>query len=227
VRRLTGSALLLHGHDKSAIDKWLKPSMGDFQKAVEAGKPLDSRERVGSVLKAAFSGQSVARALNDESAMHDFTEVIDEIRSIGGYNEVISAQESLEATDILKLRDAPLDRPGFLKPDDEDAIQHFTDHMMQSAGWPPDRRKFVEDDVRKLARIEQEQQDFCQYLQPLQNLRHTHSPYAVYASPTKYVCSCRLLGHQTVVENEDIDTVIRAMKVVYCDGCLQRSPRTQ
>ena len=36
VRRLTGSALLLHGHNESAIDKWLKPSIGDFRKAVEA-----------------------------------------------------------------------------------------------------------------------------------------------------------------------------------------------
>jgi tetratricopeptide (TPR) repeat protein len=226
VRRLTGSALLLHGHDEYAIDRWLKPSIGDFRKAVESGKPLDSLERVESVLKAAFSGQSVARALNDQSALHDFTEVIDEIRSIGGYDEVISAQELLEANDILKLRDAPLDRPGFLKPDDEDAIQHFTDHMMQSAGWLPDRRKFVEDDVRKRARIEQEQQDFCQHLQPLQNLRHTHSPHTVYASPTKYVCACSLLGYETVIENKDIDTVIRAMKIVYCDGCRHRSPRT-
>ena len=50
-----------------------------------------------------FSGQSVARALNDQSALHDFTEAIDEIRSIGGYDEVISDQESLEAMDILKF----------------------------------------------------------------------------------------------------------------------------
>jgi tetratricopeptide (TPR) repeat protein len=226
VRRLTGSTLLLHGHDKSATDDWLKPSIGDFRSAVEAGKPLDSSERVESVLKAAFSGQSVARALNDETALHDFTEVIDQIRSIGGYDEVISAQESLEAKDILKLRDAPLDRPGFLKPDDEDAIQGFTDQIMQSAGWPADRRKFVEDDVRKRARIEQEQQDFCRHLQPLQNLRHTHAAHTVYASPTKYICSCSLLGLKTVIEDEDIDTVIRAMKIVHCDGCPHRSRRT-
>ncbi|MEX1026576.1 MAG: hypothetical protein WD049_01015 [Candidatus Paceibacterota bacterium] len=225
LRRLTGTALLVQGHDESAKENWLRPSIDDFRKAVDAAKPLDSSERVELALKAAFSGQSVARALEDQSTLSEFVEAIDQVRSMGSFDELIAAQETLESNDILNLSDHPRDGRGFLKPDDEDAIQYFTDHMMQSTGWPEDRRKYVEDDVRKMARIEQEQEEYCQHLQPLQNLLHTRSPHTVYASPTKYTCSCTLLGYQTQIETDEIDTVLNAMKRVYCEGCERRSPR--
>ena len=225
IRRLTGSILLQQAHEESAKDRWLVPSLKDFRKAVKAAKLMDCSQRYELVLKAAFSGQGVARAVNDQSALAEFTEVIDEVRSMGGYDEIIAVQESVEATDILNVPDRS--RPGrsFLAPDDEESIQQFTNHMMQSTGWPEDRRRFVEDDVRKMARIEQEQDGYCQHLQPLQNLLHTDSPLTVYASPTKYTCSCTLLGHETRIETEDIETVIVAMKRVYCANCQHRSPR--
>ena len=163
--------------------------------------PSDSPEHIAVLaLKAAFPGQSVARALDDKGALAEFTELINDVRSMGGYDKLITAQESLESNDILNLPDRPRDGRGFLKPDDEDAIQFFTNHLMQSTGWPEDRRRFVEDDVRKMARIEQEQDEYCQYLQPLQNLLHTRSPHTVYAEATQYTCSCTLLRHQTSVE---------------------------
>ena len=223
VRRLTGSVLLIHGRDESAKDTWLRPSLRNFQQAVEAAKPLDAPERVEGALKAAFSGQGVARALDDEGALAEFAELINEVRSMGDYDDLIAAQESLESNDILNAR--PGDGRGILRPDNEDAIRHLTDHIMQSCGWPEDRRRFVEDDVRKMARTEQEQEEYCRHLQPLQNLLHTRSPHTIYASPTKYTCSCTLLGHKTEIETDDIETVIDAMKRVYCAGCDQRNPR--
>jgi hypothetical protein len=76
-----------------------------------------------------------------------------------------------------------------------------------------------------MAVIEQEQDEYCQHLQPLQNLLHTHHPQTVYATPTRYVCSCTLLGYETQIEMEDIDTVINAMKRVYCAECQRRTAR--
>lgn len=225
LRELTGSALLLQVHDESAKEEWLRPSINDFRKAIQAAKPLDSRERVELALKAAFPGQSVARALDDQTGLAEFTKVIEEIRAMGGYDELIAEQGSLQSTDILALRRDDREGRGFLRPDDEDSIQFFVDHMMKSTGWPEDRRRFVEDDVRKMARIEQEQDRYCRHLQPLQNLLHTRSPLTVFASPTQYMCSCTLLGHQTSIENDDIETVINAMKRVYCEDCDLRSPR--
>lgn len=224
LRQLVGSALLVQARDETAKDKWLLPSMEDYRRAVAAAKSLESSERFDLLIKAAFSGHTIAHALNDQTALAGFTEVIDEIRSLGGYAELIATQESFEANNVLNRVNVPRERRDFLRPADESAIQEFTDHMMQSSGWPPDRRRFVEDDVRKMAVIEREQDEYCQYLQPLQNLLHTRHPETVYATRTGYVCSCTLLGYETQIEMEDIDTVINAMKRVYCAECQRRIP---
>jgi hypothetical protein len=227
LRQLTGTMLLKQGHDVSAKDRWLKPAIADFRKAVAAVKPLESSNEIEPALKSAFSGQSVAYAIGDQDALVEFAKLIDEVRSRGGYDELIAFQESIESTDILDGPDTPRDGRGVLNLDDENTIQSFANLIMQSTGWPEDRRAFVLDDVRKMAQIEREQDEHCQYLQPLQNLLHTRSPSTVYASPTKYTCSCTLLGHETRIETEDIATVITAMKRVYCENCTQRSPRQE
>jgi tetratricopeptide (TPR) repeat protein len=225
VRRLTGAAFVVHACDESAKDRWLKPAIADLREAIEAARPLDSSEAVDVALIAASSGETVARALEDHAAVSEFSAVVDEIRSLGGYDESIAARAALEVGDVLNLRSDSHDDYTFPRPDEEDKIQYFTDHMMVSTGWPEDRRRFVEDDVRKMARIGLEQDEYCQHLQPLQNLLHSRSPHTAYASRTKYTCSCTLLAYQTQIENEDIDTVINAMKRVYCDNCSSRSPR--
>jgi hypothetical protein len=103
-------------------------------------------------------------------------------------------------------------------------IRFFADHMMKAIGYPEDRRRHVEADVRKLARIEVAQWEYCRHLQPLQNLIHTQSPATAFSRPTMYVCSCTLFGHQTKIEVEDVDVTISAMKQVYCSKCSMRSP---
>lgn len=108
--------------------------------------------------------------------------------------------------------------------ENEDAVQDFVEMNMRAMGLPEDRRRHVEDDVRKLARSEEVQRKFCRYLQPVQNLEHTLSPDTIYTRPTKYTCACTLLNCGTVIETDDIDVAIDAMKRTYCDGCAKRAP---
>jgi hypothetical protein len=95
---------------------------------------------------------------------------------------------------------------------------------MAATGLSADRRRSVEDDLRKQIRIDQVQRSFCKHLQPLQNLEHTASPETAYLFKTQYTCSCTRFGHQTRIENDDIEVVINAMQRTYCDECRERDP---
>lgn len=222
VRRLAGSVLLLLAQDDSARERWLNPSLADFQRAAEAAEPLDSPRLVELGLKAAFTGQGLAHAINADAALPAFTGTIERIRETGEYGELIRSLEPLAEDDLLGIQSSDAAETPW--PDDEDAIQHYTDHIMQSGGWPHDRRQFVEDDVRKVTRTKREQVEYCRHLQPLQNLEHTQSPDTAYTTPTRYVCSCAIFDRETSIELEDIDTVIDAMKRVYCNSCDRRAP---
>ena len=71
---------------------------------------------------------------------------------------------------------------------------------------------------------EQVKRTYCRHLQPIQNLTHTRSPRTIYTRPTQHTCKCLRFGHQTVIEQEDIDVVIKAMQRTYCDECGFREP---
>jgi hypothetical protein len=225
MRHLVGASLLVQGNDESARDGWLRPSINDYRASLHAITPFDSPEHAELALKSACSARLIAKALADDEAILEFSRVIEEIRSLEGCDALIAQQESIESQDLLSRIGLPVDDHSYLNPGDEKAIERFTNHIMQSTGWPEDRRQFVEDDVRKMARSIQEQQEYCRHLQPLQNLLHTHSPLTIYASKTWYTCSCTSLGYETRIESDDIDAVINAMKRTYCDGCTSRSPR--
>lgn len=226
VRGLTGAALLLFAKDPSAIEKWLKPALNDYQRAVEVGSKLAPDVQAELALKAAFSGRIIAKAVNDQAAFNSFDQTISELRATGRYVAIIAAQEALELQSPLHAIESDHDRRD-RNFESEEQIQFATDQIMQSTGWPQDRREFVEDDVRKMARIEREQVEFCQHLQPLQDLVHTQSPRTIYTAKTRYTCSCTLLGIETHIELDDIDAVISTMKNVHCNSCLRRSPREQ
>ena len=226
LRRMAGTILLLQSGDEAATDAWLSPAVDDFRRAIEAAKLWETEERSELVIKSAFSGRSVAIRIQDQPAVDEFSAEIEGIRAEGGFDRLIAEQESIEANDLPARKDnSRQGGRGVVRHDDEESIQYFTNHIMQSTGWPSDRRRFVEDDVRKMARIEKEQDEYCQHLQPLQNLLHTRSSRTVYASATEYTCSCTLLGYKTQIETTDIETVIDAMKRVYCNECNRRSPR--
>jgi redox-regulated HSP33 family molecular chaperone len=107
---------------------------------------------------------------------------------------------------------------------DDTQIPRIAGQLMEAFGWPEDRREYVEDDLRKMSRVDQAKRLYCRHLEAIQNLAHTQSPRTIYTRPTQYTCKCQRLGHRTVIEQEDIDVVIKAMQRTYCDECTHREP---
>lgn len=107
---------------------------------------------------------------------------------------------------------------------DDAQIPGIAGQLMEAFGWPEDRRECVEDDLRKMSRSEQVKRSYCRHLQPIQNLAHTQSLRTIYTRPTQHTCQCLRFGHQTVIEQEDIEVVINAMQRTYCDECGFREP---
>ncbi len=137
LRRLTGAILVELADDPNAREIWLRPSINDFQRAADAARPLNSAVQCELAVKAAVSGTTVARFLNDEIATAEFSQVLTEVRGIGDFEELIASQEALEATDVLNNpKDSAAPRY-ILKTNDETGIQHYTDLMMAAGGWPP------------------------------------------------------------------------------------------
>jgi len=107
---------------------------------------------------------------------------------------------------------------------DDAGIPAIASQLMEAFGWPEDRREYVEDDLRKLARADEVKRSYCRHLQPIQNLTHTRSPSTIYTRFTRHTCKCLRSGQQTVIEHEDIDVVINAMQRTYCAECQHREP---
>ena len=79
-------------------------------------------------------------------------------------------------------------------PKDESEIQRCVTMLMEASGFPEDRRRSVEDDLRKQIRTQQVQQESCRHLRPLQDLEHLRSSATAYLFKARYTCSCTLLG---------------------------------
>jgi hypothetical protein len=223
-RKLAGTALLRNFHDPSAKETWLRPSLADYRRGIEVAGPVTSPMTADLVLKPATTALTIARSLGDDAAIAEFTAIIDDVRATGLYDEQIAKQEHIESLDPLLEQVDDRKKP-FLTPNNEKGIQDYTDLMMSSTGFPAERREYVEDDVRKIARIEEIQYTYCEHLQPLQNLKHLDSPNTAYTSKTKYVAACSLLGYEMSIEVDDIETTINAMKSVHCNVCPHRHPR--
>jgi hypothetical protein len=163
--------------------------------------------------------------LGETSSLGEFNAIIDKHRSLPENQQEIADHEAASLHHPLRTPSRNVPARAHRELSDENMVKRLADKMIEALGLPPERRGNVEDDFRKEAKIEAVQQDYCKHLQPVQNNEHLLSPRIAYARPTRYTCSCTLLGYRTRIENEDIDTVINAMQRVYCEGCDKREPR--
>lgn len=223
LERLTGTALYKLLGDANAIEEWIQPAIHAYREAVDAAREMQDANTAKSIIRAAFSALSAARVANDERAIDEFSGIIQQLKQTGEHNEKIAQQEQFEALDPIAGERRKGDRPSFTTSD-EAIIQDFTNHIMSATGYPEERRKFVEDDIRKMGRINEVQSEYCRHLQPLQNLEHNNSPSTAYSSRTRYVAACSLLGYELNLEVEDLDTTIEALKRLYCENCGHRNP---
>lgn len=200
--------------------EWLRRSFDDFRRAIDAGR--DNGEAI-NVLKSALDAKSIAVFLHNNSAIEELDRVIESTRQPLSNESVAEEMEDARSSDPLAVSDDRFDRETpYLTNEAE--IREFVDKIMEATGFPEERRRSIDDDVRKQIQTDHVQRDFCRYLRPLQNLEHLSSPATAYLFTTKYTCSCALTGWETRIEHDDLDTVIAAMKRVYCDECDRRSP---
>jgi hypothetical protein len=217
-RKIVG--MLLRHLDEAVADwrEWLRSALRDFSECVDLAAALQGTDGQVLRLQAAFEGQLVAEILHDDAQLARLTPIVE---SSGGFPEL---SKELEALQELHASNGMSPNSDWPRLQDEDAVKDLVEMNMRAIGLPEDRRRHVEDDARKLVRSEEVKRRFCRHLQPLQNLEHTLSPHTIYARPTKYTCARTLLNHRTVIETEDIDVAIDAMKRTYCEGCALRSP---
>lgn len=219
LRKFIGAMLARHLNRPSEGNEWLTKSIEDFRLAIKAGSEDDE---IRSVLNSAKEARSVAVFLQDTLAVAEFNALIEDACRQLAIDPL--AEEGAEADDPLVVArdDARRDASW---PTEETDIQEYADNILKATGLPEERRRSIEDDIRKQSQIERVQREFCRHLQPLQNLEHLNSPATAYLFTTKYTCSCQLLRHETRIENDDLDVVIDAMQRVYCNGCDRREPR--
>jgi len=224
IRKFGAAGLLKSNDHENLRSEWVQSSVEDFRRSIEAAKQLPLNLQAEARIKAANEGISSAAAIGDATAKAEFEVEIETLRMDSANWPAIERAKLSRCHDPLAEEFETGHGHEGLRTGGEKAIQDLTNHVMNAAGYPADRRKYVEADARKLARVDVVQWEYCRHLQPLQNLLHMHSPKTVYARPTVYTCGCELLGHQTQIEMEDIDVVIDAMKRTYCMGCSSRSP---
>ncbi len=224
IRKFGAAGLLKNKNHEELRREWIRSSIEDFRRSIEAAKQLPLQLQSVARINAANEGISSALAIGDSKAKAEFEAEIESLRSNSANSAAIENAELSRRHDPLAAEFGTRRGREVLDTGGEDAIRDLTEHVMKAAGYPEDRRRHVESDARKMVRINVVQWEYCRHLQPLQNLLHMYSPETVFARPTVYTCSCELLGYQTQIEMEDIEMVIEAMQRTYCMGCSKRSP---
>jgi hypothetical protein len=224
LRTVAAAPMIKMGGSDDIAKDWLEKSIEDFRAAITAAHDAPAEQCASLIMRAALDGRTAAKALKNQILLAEFEKTLDAFRSDPTHRAELEDRQALQQHDPLELPSQTGTGHGILRLGGEKAIAEFTDQIMRSSGYPEDRRKHVEDDIRKLEQTEIAQWEFCRHLQPLQNLIHLKSPETVYARPTMYTCSCTLLGYQTRFETDDIHTAINGMRRAFCDECTRRSP---
>lgn len=220
LRKLIGTLETIQNGRSEQQNPWLLRSIEDFRSATRA---IRTNEDLGYALKSACEGRIVASFLELDSDVEYFSGNLESIKcKLGDDHPEFALMARSISVDPLSKERMLGDAPSWLT--NEEAFQQHVDDMMSHFGLPTERRINLEDDLRKQVRIAEVQDEFCKYLQPLQNLAHTNSPATSYLRLTEYTCSCTLLNHQTVVDNDSINTVIDAMQRTWCNECPHREP---
>ncbi|MEM9409870.1 MAG: hypothetical protein AAGA30_02080 [Planctomycetota bacterium] len=217
LRKMTAAAFRLRDKDDVIFDQWLSQAFEDFRKAAAA-----TDEKLCQ-LKALIEQLTIAKYYQRDAEIAELASKIEQLKPDVTPQQFEFLLGQTESDILLQERSEGEPPRGWLKT--EEQIQFFADQIMESIGLPPERRENVVDDFRKMAHYEKVQDEFCQYLQPMQNLEHNQSPYTAYASKTRYTCDCTLLNLRTHIETDDIETCIAAMQRAHCDECEHRKPR--
>lgn len=206
--------------DKGLLDKALVYLRRAYDTAVAAS---DHDQAVASACQAAF----VAHDRADEDVYQEFLmKAQDHAAQSGDPRHGMILEDVRERRSLIRGRGDYVRRQSvddFVELDDE-SIQRMAQDYVQAMGIPEHRIDNVVDDLKKINAINREKRTFCEHFLGFQNLGHMSSPQTAYSRRTRYVGRCDLFGHETRIELEDIETVIKAFQEVHCKDCAKRQP---
>jgi tetratricopeptide (TPR) repeat protein len=210
-----GARVLTLLRDREAAENELKTALEELKTALSLAGQMSDNSR-----SAMIAGRiaMAASLIGDEAAAEQYVSLA---RSYGADTNDPVLEGVLASVETNRVSGRRLSSP---RKYENEHISRIAGQLMNAHGWPEDRRKHVEDDLRKLSRVDETKSSFCKHLEALQNLTHTLSPSTSYTRPTQYTCKCLRFGHQTVIEHHDIDVVISAMQRTYCEECNHREP---
>jgi hypothetical protein len=112
-----------------------------------------------------------------------------------------------------------------LAGESDERMRDLARDCIESHSIPPERLPVVEREWLALRDVAREQVNWCQYLEVIQALSHTQSRATLYLVDPERLCRCSKFGHVSRIGDPDWQTIIRAFKQVYCEGCPDRCPK--
>jgi len=138
--------------------------MDDFRLATKVAVEYSEAR---NVLNSAKEAGAVAVFLQDTSVTEEFSGLVaDACRQLAIDPSTENVSET-DANDPLLVATKGEHREASW-PTDEMEIHEYASNLLTATGLPEERRRSVEDDIRKQGQIERVQHEFCRHLQPLQ-----------------------------------------------------------
>jgi tetratricopeptide (TPR) repeat protein len=113
-----------------------------------------------------------------------------------------------------------------LADEDDEALKKFASDILESLKLPGERLPVIERDCLSLRDIARERLHWCRHIDLIQSLSHTEHPATHYKADPNRRCVCEKYKYESAIESTDWTALIAAFKRAYCEGCLDRSPKS-
>jgi len=112
-----------------------------------------------------------------------------------------------------------------LASEDNQSLTEFARDLLVAYELPTDRLPALEREWQSFRDIAIERLNWCQHIDLIENLRHTDHKDTHYKVDPPRRCVCCLHKYESIIENTDWVSLIKAFKGAYCEGCPDRKPK--
>ncbi len=119
------------------------------------------------------------------------------------------------------------DEDARLAEETDERLRDLSEGCLRIMGLPAERLPVVERDWHSMRLIAREKMTFCRHINIKQELGHMQSLATAYVSDPARYCVCEKLGHEANIRHTDTATLVTSFKSVYCEGCPDRSRKSE
>lgn len=136
----------------------------------------------------------------------------------------LAGEDTLRAiiSQVEKIRATRPEQLMLAVPDEE--LERYAREECSILGIPEDRHRVIYHEMLCFRQLAEEQEKWCRYLGLLENRSHAQSKETHYRHVPPKVCTCSLLGVQSIIESEEFETLVAAFKAAHCVDCKDRVP---